>query len=62
MSGIWTHNFSGGDRHWLQKKLLIQLPYNHDHDGHLENQKTDSGGAMVSVFAFSSADCGLYLC
>jgi hypothetical protein len=32
MSGIWIHNYNGG-RHWLHKKLLIQLPYDNDHDG-----------------------------
>ena len=31
-----TLNFSGGDRHWLHRKLQIQLPYDHDHDGRFD--------------------------
>ena len=32
LSGIRTHNIRG-DRHRLHRKLSIQLPCNHDHDG-----------------------------
>ena len=32
LSWIRTHNVSS-DMHWLHRYLLIQLPYDHDHDG-----------------------------
>ena len=32
LSGVWTHNIIG-DRYWLHRQLLNQLPYDHDHDG-----------------------------
>ena len=31
-STLRTHNVSG-DRHWLYRKLQIQLSYDHDHNG-----------------------------
>jgi hypothetical protein len=31
---IRTDNLCG-DRDWLRRELLIQLPYDHDHGGHL---------------------------
>ena len=31
LNRIRTHN-SSGDRYWPQRQLLIQLPYDHDHD------------------------------
>jgi hypothetical protein len=31
------HTPFSGDRHWLDKYLQIQLPYDHNHDGPLHN-------------------------
>ena len=32
MNRVQTHNLRD-DRHWLHRLLLIQIPYDHDHDG-----------------------------
>jgi hypothetical protein len=39
-SGVQTHNVSG-DRNWLHRKLWIQLPYDHDHDGPVTNKNSE---------------------
>jgi hypothetical protein len=49
MRGIINYNVSA-DGHWLHRQLLIQLPYDHDHDGpHRISEITHTCKSVVIV-------------